>query len=95
MMKIRLIFVFVVLMTLASCASNPAAEQARATRQMEYKMQVYGPACEKLGFAKDTDKWRECIQREYEQSIMRIQQFSYPYPYGSPYYDPFYPRRWY
>ena len=94
-MKIRLISVLAVLMTLAACASNPAAEQARATQQMEYKMQVYGPACEKLGFAKDTDKWRECIQREYEQSIMRLQQFSQPYSYGSPYYDRFYPRRWY
>jgi hypothetical protein len=94
-MKIRTITVFASLAVLSACASNPAAEQARATQQMDYKMQVYGPACEKLGFAKDTDKWRECIQREYEQSIMRVQQFNQPYPYWSPYRDPFYMRRWY
>jgi hypothetical protein len=79
----------------SACASNPAAEQARATKQMEYKMQVYGPACEKLGFDKDSDKWRECIQREYEQSIMRMQQFNQPYPYWGPYYNRFYMRPWY
>lgn len=94
-MKIRAITVLASLTVLSACASNPAAEQARATQQMAYKMQVYGPACEKLGFAKDTDKWRECIQREYEQSIMRIQQFNQPYPYLSPYHDRFYMRRWY
>jgi hypothetical protein len=94
-MKIRAITVLASLAVLSACASNPAAEQARATQQMDYKMQVYGPACEKLGFAKDTDKWRECIQREYEQSIMRVQQFNQPYPYWSPYRDPFYMRRWY
>lgn len=94
-MKLRIITVLASLVVLSACASNPAAEQARATQQMEYKMHVYGPACEKLGFAKDTDKWRECIQREYEQSIMRIQQYNSPYLYGSPYYDRYYPRRWY
>jgi len=50
---------------LAGCASDPAAEQARATKLMNHKMQVYGPACEKLGYAKDTDSWRDCIQLEY------------------------------
>lgn len=24
-------------------------------------VQVYGPACEKLGFKSDTDPWRNCI----------------------------------
>jgi len=62
---------------------------------MEYKMQVYGPACEKLGFEKDTDIWRECIQREYEQTIMQQQyQWNYPY-YWSPYYaHPYYYRNY-
>jgi hypothetical protein len=93
-MNTRLIPILVVLVLLSACASNPAAEQARATKQMEYKMQVYGPACEKLGFEKDTDKWRECIQREYEQSILRLRQnWDYPPPYWRPYYGvPYY--RW-
>jgi hypothetical protein len=24
---------------------------------------VYGPACEKLGYTKDSDPWRECVLR--------------------------------
>jgi len=51
---------------------------------MERKIQVNGPACEKLGYEKGTDAWRECVQREYEQTIMR-QQMQWNYPYGHPY----------
>ena len=93
-MKIRLLLLSVSLTLLAGCASNPAAEQERATRLMEYKMQVYGPACEKLGFEKNTDNWRECIQREYEQIMLRMRQnWDYPPPYWRPYYGvPYY--RW-
>lgn len=75
----------------AGCATNPQEEQRRASKLMEYKIQVYGPACEKLGFARDTDAWRECVQREYEQTIMRQQQY-WSDPYYSPYYwRPYYP----
>ncbi len=91
-MMMRAITILSALMLLAGCASNPQAEQQRATRQMEYKMQVYGPACEKLGHARDTDAWRECVQREYEQTIMR-QQYNWDYPYWSPYYGRPYYRR--
>lgn len=93
-MNTRALGVFLWVFLLAGCASNPAAEQARATKLMEYKMQVYGPACEKLGFEKNTDKWRECIQREYEQTVLRQRQnWDYPPPYWRPYYGmPYY--RW-
>ncbi len=72
---------------LAGCATDPAAEQARATRLMEHKIRVYGPACEKLGHAKDTDGWRDCIQREYEQVLLR-QQPQWNYPAWNPYFGP-------
>lgn len=94
-MKMRLMSIAISLLAVAGCASNPAAEQARATKQMEHKILVYGPACEKLGFAKDTDKWRECIQREHEQSLMQMRNLNPPYPYWGPYYDRFYMRPWY
>jgi len=91
--KMRVITIFAFMLLFAGCATNPQAEQQRATKQMEYKIQVYGPACEKLGFTKDTDAWRECIQREYEQTISQ-QQRNWDYPYWSPYYGrPFYYRR--
>lgn len=88
----RAIYILNALLLLAGCATNPQAEQERATKQMEYKMQVYGPACEKLGHTRDKDAWRECIQREYEQTIMQ-QQRNWDYPYWSPYYGRPYYRR--
>lgn len=78
----------------AGCASNPQAEQQKATQLMQYKIHVYGPACEKLGFTKDTDPWRECIQREYEQTLIMRQPYNYwDYPYVTPYYGRPYYRR--
>ena len=29
--------------------------------QVDYMVQVYGPACDKLGYQKNTDRWRDCI----------------------------------
>jgi hypothetical protein len=77
---------------LTGCATNPAADKQYALEQMKYKLEVYGPACEKLGFVKDTDEWRTCIQRENEQTLLRqqnLREFNRYYPY----YDPFYYRR--
>jgi hypothetical protein len=41
-------------MTLAERATQAQAEVAGM-------IQVYGPACEKLGSTKDTDPWRNCV----------------------------------
>jgi len=92
-MNARAIHLVSLISILAGCVSNPIAEQNQATKLMEYKIQVYGPACEKLGYEKDTDAWRECIQREYGQTIMR-QQYQWNYPYWNPYFGPpyYYPR---
>lgn len=87
----RIFFTLAVMLIMTACASNPQAEQQRATNLMAYKIQVYGPACEKLGFTVNTDSWRECVQREYEQTIMRQQrQWDYPYYWGPYYHRPFY-----
>ena len=48
--------------TLAGCAT-PEERAARAQREVEEMIQVYGPACDKLGFANGTDEWRNCILR--------------------------------
>ncbi|OIR17681.1 hypothetical protein GALL_19020 [mine drainage metagenome] len=91
-MNTHIIYTLSVMTLLAGCASNPAEEQAKAIKQMEYKMQVYGPACEKLGFKNNTDLWRECIQKEYGQSITP-QWYPRNYPYWDPYYgSPYYYR---
>ncbi len=52
--------VLIALLALAGCAT-PEERAARAQAEMEEMIKVYGPACEKLGFAKDSEQWRQCI----------------------------------
>lgn len=47
---------------LAACAT-PAERAAQMEREAEQMMQIYGPACEKLGYKSDSDLWRDCILR--------------------------------
>ena len=47
---------------LTGCAAlTPAERAAQMQREVDEMIQVYGPACEKLGYKADTDPWRECI----------------------------------
>jgi hypothetical protein len=89
-MKLRLYIALLIAPFIAACASNPAAEKEYAVQLMAHKIEVYGPACEKLGYKPETDAWRGCIQHEYDQVIARQQrQFDNLYwnPYrGAPYY---------
>jgi len=50
------------LAAIAGCVSQ-AERAAAAQAQVDDMIKVYGPACEKLGFAKDTDPWRDCLLR--------------------------------
>ena len=47
---------------LISCAT-PQERAAQAQREVEEMIQVYGPACDRLGFANNSDDWRNCILR--------------------------------
>jgi hypothetical protein len=48
--------------TVSGCASLSTAERAaRMQQEVDEMIQVYGPACEKLGYPANTDLWRECI----------------------------------
>jgi hypothetical protein len=89
-MLTRSTYMLYLITLLSSCVSDPLAQQKQATKLMEYKVQVYGPACEKLGFEKNTNEWRECIQREYEQTLIRQQNlldnFYWNQYYSHPYY---------
>lgn len=51
---------------LAGCAT-PAEQAARMEREMGRLVQVYGPACQKLGFQAETDPWRNCVLRLSER----------------------------
>lgn len=37
--------------------------QEIATMKMERAIEDRGPACEKLGYTKDTDPWRDCVRK--------------------------------
>jgi len=47
---------------LTGCVT-PAERAAQVEREVEDMIQVYGPACDKLGYRPDTDPWRDCILR--------------------------------
>jgi hypothetical protein len=47
---------------LAAC-TTPQERAARAQAEVEQMMQVFGPACTKLGYAANSDTWRDCVLR--------------------------------
>lgn len=77
---------------LAGCAS-PAEQSSRAQQQVERMMQIYGPACDKLGFKRETDAWRDCVLRLSARD--EAPRYSYYGYYYSPLVYPYYPySRW-
>jgi hypothetical protein len=89
---------------LAGCATTPAeqaAQKAQKKAQEADRMAVvYGPACEKLGFERDTDPWRNCvIGLSQKDAIARYSNNAFDSPpfdsppldspaEGPPYYGP-------
>lgn len=45
---------------LAACAT-PAERAARMQAEVAEMIEVYGPACERLGYKRDEDPWRACV----------------------------------
>lgn len=64
----------------AGCAT-PAEQAARMEREMDLNIQIYGPACEKLGFKRDTDTWRNCVLRLVQNDSYYRYYGGYGYPY--------------
>ena len=56
----RILMAILAMSLLAAC-TTPADRAARAQHEMENMMQEFGPACDKLGYAHDTDPWRNCV----------------------------------
>lgn len=65
------LFPILLLSLLAACAT-PEERAAAIQAEVGEMIQVYGPGCEKLGFAKNTDPWRECILRLSGRDIYRV-----------------------
>ncbi len=66
--------------SLAAC-STPAEQAASAQRDIDHKVAVYGPACDKLGYTANSDQWRNCVlQLSGEQEARSYASYPY-YPY--------------
>jgi hypothetical protein len=49
--------------SLAGCATTAAEREAKMQREVDRMVQAYGPTCDKLGYNRDTDPWRDCVVR--------------------------------
>ncbi len=67
MMRYGLMF----LLALLTGCTTPAERAAAVKAEVEEMIKVYGPGCERLGYTKDTDPWRECILHLKAQDNIR------------------------
>ena len=75
-----------IIAALAGCAT-PAERAAQAQREVERMVEIYGPACTKLGFTVNTDPWRSCIiNLSQKDDAASHRQAFYGY-YGPPYWN--------
>ena len=45
---------------LAGC-TTPEQRAANMQAEMDKMIQIYGPACSKLGYSTNSDQWRDCV----------------------------------
>ena len=75
--------------TAAAALAGCATTQERAASmqvEMDTMMQIYGPACVRLGYASGSDRWRDCVlQLSAKEEIKRYGMYpSYYAYYGHP-----------
>ena len=68
------IVVLAAALALAACAT-PEERAAQARAEMEAMMATYGPACERLGFKPDEDRWRDCVLRLAARDDLRYSRY--------------------
>lgn len=59
-MTMRAVLLLGLTALLAACAT-PAERAAQMEREVDRMIQIYGPACSKLGYKPETDAWRDCV----------------------------------
>jgi len=59
---LRYVVLILLGMMLYGC-ETPAEHAENIKAEVEEMITVYGPGCEKLGYTRDSDQWRECILR--------------------------------
>jgi hypothetical protein len=76
-------FLLPAVLILSLCACATTAEQAAAyANEAEQMVQLYGPACERLGYLNASDPWRNCIVQFSIRDAQRYGGSSYAYPNG-------------
>ena len=80
---------------LGACAT-PQEQAARKQAEMAEMIQIYGPACDRLGYAQQSDQWRNCIiSLSTKDEVQRYG--SYPGhvgPWGGRYFGGYWGRGW-
>ena len=72
----------------AAC-STPQERAAQKQAEMANMMATYGPACSRLGYAVDSDPWRNCIiNLSMKDDLQHFGSYPGYYPGWGPY------RRW-
>jgi len=56
-------FLSMLLIVLSAGCATPAERAAQMQREVDDMIAVYGPACDQLGYANDSDPWRDCVLR--------------------------------
>ena len=64
---------------LLGCAT-PAQRAMEKVGEAEQMIQVFGPACERLGYVANSDAWRNCLVQMNQTDALR---YSNAYPYYS------------
>lgn len=66
----------------AGCAT-PEQLAVQKAQEVDRLVQVYGPACDKLGYKGGTDQWRNCLLQLSIKDDLAYHNFSrYNYSYG-------------
>ena len=54
-------FIVLSAVILLSACATPQERAARKQAEMAEMIAIYGPACDRLGYAQQSDQWRNCI----------------------------------
>lgn len=72
----------IVALLLTAC-STPEQRAARMQMEMNEMMVVYGPACSRLGYAANSDQWRDCVlQLSAKEDAERYGRANWSIGYG-------------
>lgn len=69
-----------VVAALAAGCTTPQQRAANMQAEIDQMMQIYGPACAKLGYTTNSDQWRACVlQLSTKEDLER---YGYPRYYA-------------